>query len=251
MSIGSGDPAVVTGSGSVVRLFADGERPAGDRCGVHPVGRADALARLRAALTRTTAGGRPEAVFVSGAAGVGKTRLVRQFAVHARRDGARVWVGDAVRTLWQPDPPGPLGRKPTVLVVEDLDRLDAAAAALLGVILHVVRRGRLLVVATYRSEAADPDHPLWTTLADVPGAVVDRLQLAGPGPVEPEPEFGLTVRERQVLLEIAAGRTNRQIARKLFISEHTVSIHVSRILAKLGVGNRTAAAAAAHRLRLR
>jgi DNA-binding NarL/FixJ family response regulator len=53
------------------------------------------------------------------------------------------------------------------------------------------------------------------------------------------------------LLEIAAGRTNRQIARKLFISEHTVSIHVSRILAKLGVGNRTAAAAAAHRLRLR
>lgn len=54
-----------------------------------------------------------------------------------------------------------------------------------------------------------------------------------------------------MLQEIVAGRTNRQIARRLFISEHTVSIHVSRILAKLEVGNRTAAAAVAHRLGLR
>jgi DNA-binding NarL/FixJ family response regulator len=54
-----------------------------------------------------------------------------------------------------------------------------------------------------------------------------------------------------VLLEIAAGATNRQIARKLVISEHTVSIHVSRVLAKLGVSNRTAAAAIVHRSGLR
>ena len=231
----------------MVRLFADGERPAGgDRCGVHPVAPADALARLRSALTRTSTGGRPEVVFVVGAVGAGKTRLVQNFATHARYDGARVWFSDDARTLWRPDGLGPLGRTPTVLVVEDLDRLDAAAVALLGVIVHVVRRGRLLVVGTYRG---DPDHPLWTEL---PGATVERLHLVRPGPTEVvEPGFGLTVRERQVLLEIAAGRTNRQIARKLFISEHTVSIHVSRILAKLGVGNRTAAAAAAHRLRLR
>jgi DNA-binding CsgD family transcriptional regulator len=252
MSIALGDPATVDGRGSVVRLFADGERPAGgDRCGVHPLAPADALARLRSALARTSTTGRPEAAFVVGAAGSGKTRLVQDFATHARHAGARVWLGDDVRTLWRPDGLGPLGRKPTVLVVEDLDRLDAAAVALLGVIVHVVRRGRLLVVGTYR-DAPDVDHPLWTMLAELPGAVVDRLRLAGPGgTAEPEPEFGLTVRERQVLLEIAAGRTNRQIARKLFISEHTVSIHVSRVLAKLGVGNRTAAAAAAHRLRLR
>ena len=237
----------------MVRLFADGERPAGgDRCGVHPVAPADALARLRSALTRTSTTGRPEAGFVVGAAGSGKTRLVQDFVTRARHDGVRVWLCDDVRTLWQPNGLGPLGRKPTVLVVEDLDRLDAAAVALLGVIVHVVRRGRLLIVGTYRDDAPDVDHPLWTMLAQLPGAVVDRLRLAGPGgTAEAEPEFGLTVRERQVLLEIAAGRTNRQIARKLFISEHTVSIHVSRILAKLGVGNRTAAAAAAHRLRLR
>jgi DNA-binding CsgD family transcriptional regulator len=253
LSIGAGDPATVDGRGSVVRLFADGGRPAGgDRCGVHPVAPADALARLRSALTRTSVTGRPEAVFVLGAAGSGKTRLVRDFATHARRDGVRLWAGDDWESLRRPGGLGPLGRTPTVLVVEDVDRLDMAAGALLGVLLHVVRRGRLLVVGTYRDDAPDTDHPLWTTLAELPGTVVDRLRLAGPaGTTEPEPEFGLTVRERQVLLEIAAGRTNRQIARKLFISEHTVSIHVSRILAKLGVGNRTAAAAAAHRLRLR
>jgi DNA-binding NarL/FixJ family response regulator len=60
----------------------------------------------------------------------------------------------------------------------------------------------------------------------------------------------LTRREGQVLALIGQGCTNRQIARQLFISENTVSIHVSRILAKLGVPNRVAAATAATRLGL-
>ena len=45
---------------------------------------------------------------------------------------------------------------------------------------------------------------------------------------------------------LAAGRTNRQIASELYISEKTVSIHVSRILATLGVASRGEAAAIAH-----
>ncbi|HEU4422235.1 MAG TPA: LuxR C-terminal-related transcriptional regulator, partial [Pilimelia sp.] len=62
--------------------------------------------------------------------------------------------------------------------------------------------------------------------------------------------LGLTEREVGVLELVAAGLTNREIARKLFISEHTVGVHVSRVLAKLGVARRTEAAAAAHRLGL-
>ncbi|WP_435975447.1 helix-turn-helix transcriptional regulator [Streptomyces sp. Qhu_M48] len=62
--------------------------------------------------------------------------------------------------------------------------------------------------------------------------------------------FGLTPREQDVLRLVAAGRTNRQIAEELFISPKTASVHVSHILAKLGVAGRGEAAALAHRLHL-
>ncbi len=57
----------------------------------------------------------------------------------------------------------------------------------------------------------------------------------------------LTPREQEVVALVAAGRTNRQIGRALFISEKTASVHVSNILAKLGAGSRTEAAAIARR----
>jgi DNA-binding NarL/FixJ family response regulator len=63
-------------------------------------------------------------------------------------------------------------------------------------------------------------------------------------------QFQLTNRERQVLTLLADGRSNRQIAETLYISEKTASVHVSHILAKLGVTNRGEAAAVAHRLAL-
>jgi ATP/maltotriose-dependent transcriptional regulator MalT len=66
----------------------------------------------------------------------------------------------------------------------------------------------------------------------------------------PASRLGLTPRELEVLLLVAAGRTNREIGSELFMSEKTASVHVSRILAKLGVGGRVEAAAVAHRLGL-
>jgi pimeloyl-ACP methyl ester carboxylesterase/DNA-binding CsgD family transcriptional regulator len=59
----------------------------------------------------------------------------------------------------------------------------------------------------------------------------------------PEPLPELTVRELEVLRLIAAGRTNLQIASELAISRGTVARHVSNILAKTGLANRTEAAA--------
>ena len=69
-------------------------------------------------------------------------------------------------------------------------------------------------------------------------------------PASPADSLGLTPRELEVLLLVAAGRTNREIGAELFMSEKTASVHVSRILAKLGVGGRVEAAAVAHRLGL-
>ncbi|MFD5424119.1 AAA family ATPase [Streptomyces sp. NPDC127084] len=70
---------------------------------------------------------------------------------------------------------------------------------------------------------------------------------AAPAPVD---DLGLTPREQDVLRLVAIGRTNRQIAEELYISPKTASVHVSNILAKLGVTGRGEAAAVAHRLRL-
>jgi len=76
-----------------------------------------------------------------------------------------------------------------------------------------------------------------------------RLDLGVPSPPGPDTP-GLTPRELEVLRLVAAGRSNGQIAEALFISRKTASVHVSNILAKLGVHTRTEAAAAAHRLGL-
>ncbi|MFI5890957.1 AAA family ATPase [Actinoplanes sp. NPDC051513] len=86
-------------------------------------------------------------------------------------------------------------------------------------------------------------------------ALADRARLdLGAPPDEPaaEPEhpFHLTEREIQVLALLKEGRRNREIARTLFISESTASVHVSNILAKLNAANRVEAAAIAHRLHL-
>ena len=54
---------------------------------------------------------------------------------------------------------------------------------------------------------------------------------------------GLTPREMDVLAQLAEGLSNRQIARLLSISERTVGVHVSNVLAKLGVNSRSEAAA--------
>jgi len=71
---------------------------------------------------------------------------------------------------------------------------------------------------------------------------------AGQPPPDPLARFGLTDREREVLALLAAGRSNPQIGQALFISPKTASVHVSNILAKMGVSGRGEAAAVAHRL---
>jgi ATP/maltotriose-dependent transcriptional regulator MalT len=63
-------------------------------------------------------------------------------------------------------------------------------------------------------------------------------------------DLGLTTREREVLELIALGRSNREIADALFISQSTAGVHVSNILGKLGVKGRGEAAALAYRLGL-
>ena len=98
--------------------------------------------------------------------------------------------------------------------------------------------------------AAELAHQLGAALIEQIADLARRARLDVPG-LRPAPAvdhpFGLTARELDVLVLVAAGRTNREIAGELFISAKTASVHVSNILAKLGATTRGEAAALAHR----
>ena len=76
-------------------------------------------------------------------------------------------------------------------------------------------------------------------------ALVDTLRRHAPAG-HPGGDHPLTPRELEVLRSVAAGKTNRVIARELFVSEKTVDRHVSNIFAKLNVASRAAATAYAY-----
>jgi DNA-binding CsgD family transcriptional regulator/tetratricopeptide (TPR) repeat protein len=103
------------------------------------------------------------------------------------------------------------------------------------------------VLATAAEDAAALGSAL---LADRIAALAQRAGLVVAAPVEKSPVAGLTPRELEVLQLVAAGRSNGEIGTALFISTKTASVHVSNILAKLGVSGRGEAAALAHRVGL-
>ena len=78
------------------------------------------------------------------------------------------------------------------------------------------------------------------------GDLAQRAGLAERPAPTVNPVGGLTAREVEVLRLVAAGRSNGEIGATLFISTKTASVHVSNILAKLGVSSRGEAAAVAH-----
>jgi ATP/maltotriose-dependent transcriptional regulator MalT len=152
---------------------------------------------------------------------------------------------------------------------ETLAAFDAAAAAWERAGQPYPRADALLRGAEAALAAADRDGAVQrlrcaADLADGLGArpladeigALRRSARIGPGghaaglsPAAAAP-LGLTAREFEVLRLVADGRSNPEIAARLFISAKTASVHVSNILAKVGVASRGEAAAEAHRLRL-
>src|SRR5690606_31698872 len=113
-------------------------------------------------------------------------------------------------------------------------------------------RARLAEVlrAAGRTGDAERQVKLAAETAEQLGAqpLLDELATKGRVPAPAGDGPALTPREHEVLALLSEGRTNREMARQLYISEKTVSVHVSNILAKLGVRSRTEAAAYARRV---
>ena len=114
---------------------------------------------------------------------------------------------------------------------------DAGPAALDGAI-RAVHRGEPLL-------APEAAAVVMAKVADAAGPT----GRAGAGPVHPEVER-LTAREREVLAGLGRGLSNRQLAAELYVSEKTVKTHVSNLLAKLRLADRTQAALFAVRVGL-
>jgi DNA-binding NarL/FixJ family response regulator len=73
------------------------------------------------------------------------------------------------------------------------------------------------------------------------GNLASTLALAAAGTAKRD-DFGLSVRELEILELVTRGSSNAQIARALWVSDQTVKFHLSRIYKKLGVSSRTEAA---------
>ncbi|MFE6224321.1 AAA family ATPase [Streptomyces sp. NPDC057854] len=193
-------------------------------------GRAEALAAVRRCVRALAT---PAPVWAAHALQVGE-----ELARAEGRDTAARWAEtvEAWAPLGQPYPLARARHRLADALLTEGGRRDEATALL--------RQAHATAVALGA-------HPLREDVELL--AARARVPLTADAPPEPEPEadaFGLTPREQDVLRLVAAGRTNRQIAEELFISPKTASVHVSHILAKLGVSGRGEAAALAHRLHL-
>ncbi|MFC4584790.1 response regulator [Sphaerisporangium corydalis] len=125
-------------------------------------------------------------------------------------------------------------------------QLDSAATA---------RLAEALTRATATPPAAPPSVPsaAGTRPADVSPAAPSAARVSRVGPTDgasppgvPQVSDALTSREIDVLRLVALGWTNREIASRLYVSEGTVKNHISRILTRLGLRDRTQAAVHAH-----
>lgn len=133
------------------------------------------------------------------------------------------------------------GAPPRVLVLTTFDRdsyvYEALRAGASGFLLKDVRPEQL-VEAVRRVAAGDALLAPTVTRR----LIEEFVRRPPPGQRRPSRELAtLTVRETEVLKEVARGRSNAEIASTLFVSEATVKTHLTRILDKLGLRDRTQA----------
>ncbi|MEU3606869.1 LuxR C-terminal-related transcriptional regulator [Streptomyces sp. NPDC035033] len=168
------------------------------------------------------------------------------FAVLRSPDRGGLWLGDVPGELLAASPGfrdvlSPLGIEDGV--AQCLFAADGRYVGMLNVSLRRPRRtpDPARAVVTLLTEA------LAATVASCPAPPPGEPATAGPG--DPDAAAlrpgGLSPRELEVLAELTAGRTNRQIAELLYITPRTVGTHIEHILAKLDLPNRAAAAARA------
>jgi DNA-binding CsgD family transcriptional regulator/tetratricopeptide (TPR) repeat protein len=196
------------------------------------------LGALRAIVDRARpeggAGPWPEAILATAEAEM--RRLEKSPDPDAWADVAQRWVG-----LSHPFQTAYARLRLAEALLERNGERVVADAALRQAHEVAVRIGATVLRAEVEALAGAARLDLGSTRGDQPGAI--QPEASGAIPV-------LTAREQGVLQLVAEGHTNREIGDRLFITEKTVSVHVSNAMAKLGALSRYEAAATAERLGL-
>jgi two-component system, NarL family, response regulator YdfI len=144
-------------------------------------------------------------------------------------------VGEAAESAWEALPELSGGGPAVVLLADDAHPLwtwDALASGVKAVLPRRIRQEEL--VAAVRAAGAG-------LLVIHPEDLDSFLPARAGGGTSGFPQEGLTPRERDVLRTMAEGLSNKEIASRLGISDHTVKFHVAAILGKLGAMSRTEA----------
>jgi len=143
------------------------------------------------------------------------------------------------------------GDRPKVLMLTTFDLDEYAFAALKcgasGFLLKDVPPEELLfaIRAVHSGDAVVAPSTTRRLIDRFAPMLADGPDGAGPGSAAAD-LAGLTEREREVLIQVAAGLSNAEIAARLFVSEATVKTHVGRILGKLGLRDRVQAVVLAY-----
>jgi DNA-binding NarL/FixJ family response regulator len=136
------------------------------------------------------------------------------------------------------DPDGP----PRIVVLTTIRKDEAVVAALqAGASAFLTKDAEPdVVLATIRAAHAGAPSPTFADTVALVEEFVPALSTPTPSSDDdgPDPLAALTSREREMLLHVARGRSNAEIATELFVSEATVKTHVRALLQKLGLRSR-------------
>jgi DNA-binding NarL/FixJ family response regulator len=135
------------------------------------------------------------------------------------------------------------GTLPPTLILTTFDDEEAAlgviAAGARGFLLKDIKLDRLVEAVRTVAAGGTMFRPGLSERAE--RAIAERAGASSRDASQASADKDITTREREVLRLLAAGYSNREIARALFVAEGTVKNHVSNILSKLGVRDRTRA----------
>lgn len=179
-----------------------------------------------------------DVALVEGAEGLSLVGVTPRLILICARPGGAAQIEALLDSVRQQAPDVPIG----LLVDGDVDWGDSSMMDDVAGVLPLSLPLDVLIAITALLLAGGQYAPQRSARNVMQRAERDPIHIAGAEPAREA--IALTLREQQILHYVSEGFQNKLIASQMALSEHTVKAHVHKVIAKLGVSNRTQAAAA-------